>query len=297
MKLEGVFVATATPFDAKGDLNFAVYERHVDFLIEGGVQGLVPCGTTGESPTLSQEERGRLISICVEKARPRGVAVLAGCGGNSTVSVAKSIAEAEALGVDGTMVVTPYYNKPTPAGLLAHYRHLADRCQTPMVLYHVPGRTNVFLSLETVAQLFEHPRIAGIKEASGQYSYWLGLAQIARETGRAVLAGDDDAFAIQLALGGKGLISTCANVLPRDFVSLWEDARAGRWEDAFRKQLRLAPLVKAFFAETNPGPLKYALSRVRDFENTLRLPLVPISDATAQGWEKQWRRYTEGTDA
>ncbi len=296
MKLTGVYVATVSPFTASGDLDLSAFQRHLQFLIDSGVHGLVPCGTTGESPTLSLTERAQLISTSVEMARGRGIEVIAGCGGNDTSAVLARILEAESLGCDATLVVTPYYNRPTQAGVLAHYLHLADRCNKPIILYHVPGRTCVPIALETVSTLFKHPRIAGIKEASGQYAYWLGLAAVARETGKVLLAGDDDGYAFVEALGGQGIISATANSIPRAFVALHELMNHGKWEQAFELQVRLAPYIKACFAETNPAPLKYALHRMGRMENTLRLPLVPVSEVTEALLNREYQRLESGGD-
>jgi 4-hydroxy-tetrahydrodipicolinate synthase len=291
MKLEGVYVAVVTPFQENGSLDTAAFRSHLQWLVDSGVHGLVPCGTTGESPTLSADERSTLIQICLEVAAPKGVGVIAGCGSNSTAATASAIADAEKLGVNGTLVVTPYYNKPTQSGVIAHYEFLADRAKTPLVLYHVPGRTNVPISLETAAQLLKHPRIAGIKEASGNYSYWLGLAQIANDAGKTVFAGDDDAFAVSQAYGGRGLISASANALPAAFVRMHALMVEGKWPEAFTLQLALAPLVRAFFAETNPAPVKFALHHYRQMRNSLRLPLVPVATATEQLLVREWERF------
>jgi 4-hydroxy-tetrahydrodipicolinate synthase len=181
--------------------------------------------------------------------------------------------------------------------VLAHYRHLADGAAKPMILYHVPGRTNVGIPLETAARLFEHPNVAGIKEASGNYSYWLGLAQIARDTGKTVYAGDDDAFVVQQAFGGRGLISACANAVPGPLVKMHRLMLEGRWPEAFELQLRIAPLVRAFFAETNPAPVKYALHRFRGMADTLRLPLLPVTEPTQRLIEREWDRFHSGYEA
>ncbi len=287
MKLEGVLVATTSPF-RDGKLDLPALKAHLSYLSDSGVQGFVPCGTTGESPTLSREERRQLIEASLAEARPKGLSVVAGCGGNSTASVLELLKEAEEMGVDGTLVVTPYYNKPTPAGLLAHYETLADQAQKPLILYHVPGRTGVSMPLATVARLFAHPRIGGMKEASGQYSYWLGLAALAKESGKTIFAGDDDAYAAIQALGGRGIISACANAVPAAFVRLRDLMGKGDWEAAFDLQVRLSPLVRAFFSETSPGPLKFALKHFRGESGELRLPLVPVGDATQALVLREW---------
>ena len=290
---EGVFVASVTPFDDEGRIDLVAAKAHAEWLVACGVQGIVPCGTTGEGPTLSDKERAQMIEAALSAAQGKSVHVMAGCGSNDTQTSKKWIAEAEALGCDSTMLVTPYYNKPTQAGILAHYLHLADSATKPVVLYHVPGRTNVHLALETIAKLFEHPRIAGIKEASGQYSFWLGLAALAREQGKILYAGDDDAYAVIQALGGRGIISACANVVPEPFVQMHAWMKAGEWEKAFALQMRLAPLVRAFFCETSPSPIKYALHRYRRMRNHVRLPLVRLSTAGERAVIREWERFQE----
>jgi len=206
--------------------------------------------------------------------------VVAGCGGNDTSKVLELVHEAKELGSDAALVVTPYYNKPTQAGLLAHYRFLADRGGLPIVLYNVPGRTGVNLAVETAAQLLEHENIIGIKEASGQWGQWLGLSSAVNVAVKSLLAGDDDALAPIQSLGGAGIISASANAVPELFVAAYEAGRQGKWDEAFRLQKRLCPFVRALFLETNPAPLKYALEVLGHGEGHLRLPLVPVQPAT-----------------
>jgi 4-hydroxy-tetrahydrodipicolinate synthase len=261
----------------------------LEFLASHGVDGFVPCGTTGESTALSPEERRAVIALTREVAKSRGLKTIAGCGGNATASVLALIQEAEELGCDAALVVTPYYNKPTQAGLLAHYRYLADHSRLPILLYNVPSRTGVSLAVETTAKLLEHPGIVGIKEASGQYGQWLAIAH-QLDTRKSLLAGDDDAFACVLALGGSGTISAAANLVPGLFVAMYRHAAKGELGAAFQIQKKLFPLIKALFAETNPAPLKFALHHLTQaparsgssgvLENVLRLPLTPIGQAT-----------------
>lgn len=298
MKLSGVYVATVTPFHPDGSLDLGHYRQHLAYLVEAGVHGLVPCGTTGEGPTLTRQERVQLIEACLEAASRKNIEVIAGCGSNSTASARELIAEAEGLGVDGTLIVTPYYNKPTAAGVLAHYLHLADHAQKPIVLYHVPSRTHVNIPLDVIARLFEHPQIAGIKEASGSYAYWSDLCALAKKSGKTVVSGDDDAFAAIQAMGGKGLISASANTVPSAFVELYRLMTQGHWAKAMELQQRLTPLVRAHFAETNPGPAKYLMHKIHGTANALRLPLVPVSSATERLLVQEWERFQDrSTDA
>jgi len=283
MLFKGVFVATVSPFEVRsGEVDFNAYETHLKTLSDSGVHGFVPCGTTGEGPCLSDIERKKLISISVEIARNRGLRVIAGCGSNSTSAALKMILEAKAQGADGALVVTPYYNKPTQEGLIAHYEFLAEKSPLPIILYHVPGRTNVTFQLSTLKRLFQHPNIVGIKEASGNHGFWMGMTESFDWKKKVVLAGDDDAFALIQQLGGQGIISATANVAPKEFVKIFEQSEAGNSALAFELQKRLLPLVQAMFAETNPSPVKEALKLLGRMENTVRLPLVPVSAKTKE---------------
>lgn len=283
MLFKGVFVATVTPFQNKtGDVDFNAYRDHLRWLADCGVHGFVPCGTTGEGPCLTEVERKELIEISCEEAKSKKLQVIAGCGSNSTSTVLKMILEAKAIGADAALVVTPYYNKPTQEGLVAHYEFLADRSPIPLVLYHVPGRTSVSFQISTLQTLFKHPNIIGIKEASGQHNFWMSMANSLDWKTLNILAGDDDAFALIMQLGGTGIISATANIIPKEFVSLFRLAQEGKWREAFALQKRLLNLVHAMFSETNPSPAKEALKLLGRMENTVRLPLVTVQPKTQQ---------------
>lgn len=280
MKYQGVWVALATPFTESGALDDAAFEKLLEHVADAGVQGLVPCGTTGESPTLTADERRRIVETTVRFAKQRGLGVLAGCGGNDTAVTIANVKEAAKLGAQGALVVTPYYNKPTAEGLFRHYSKVADGGGLPVVLYNVPGRTGVNLAPETVARLFENDSIVGIKEASGQYGQWLAIAQATDLSRKSLLAGDDDSFAPVLALGGSGIISASANVAPAAFVALYKAHAAGHSAAVWSWQKKLYPLVKALFSESNPGPVKHALSRLGIARDVLRLPLVSVGEGS-----------------
>jgi len=283
MVFQGVFVATVTPFKSQnGEVDFKVFESHLSWLSESGVNGFVPCGTTGEGPCLTDEERKKLIKLSVDVSRGQGLKVIAGCGSNSTALALKMISEAKDQGADGALVVTPYYNKPTQEGLIAHYEYLADKSSLPIVLYHVPGRTNVSFQMSTLQRLFQHPKIVGIKEASGNHGFWMGMSQAFDWKKKDVLAGDDDAFALIQQLGGRGIISATANVAPKEFVKLFQFTESGDWSKAFELQKKLLPLIQAMFTETNPSPAKEALKILGRMENTVRLPLVNVSPKTSE---------------
>jgi len=280
MRWEGVFVATITPFDAGGNLCLKTLEAHLDFLASAGVHGFVPCATTGESPTISPGERKEILRITVEKAKRHRITVMAGCGTNNTQTVLELLAEAKDLGCDAALVVTPYYNKPTVPGLIAHYEYLAERSKLPLCLYNIPSRTNVSLPADAVVSLFKNEMISGIKESSGSYAQWLSLASQTDLSKKSLLSGDDDAFAPILALGGTGIISAAANLIPDLFVSLYNLTRDKKWEEAFQLQKKLFPLIRALFLETNPAPVKFALHLLKKMEATVRLPLVSVTKDT-----------------
>jgi 4-hydroxy-tetrahydrodipicolinate synthase len=237
--------------------------------LRAGIQGLVPCGTTGETPTLSDAEWTSLVRTTVEVAAGR-VPVVAGCGSNSTARTVAQLEEAKALGVDGALVVLPYYNKPNPAG---HRGHL-DACAKvglPIVLYHVPGRTAQTLPVELLAELCNHPGVAAVKEATGDVAYGLRFRELSH---KAFLSGDDFTFIPLLLMGTDGVISVLSNVAPALTVQWAQAARAGRLNEVKRLQGRLFPVVRALFAETNPIPLKAMMAAMGLVKNELRLPLA-----------------------
>ena len=281
MRIEGVFVASITPFKSGGDVDYEELSRHLEFLASQGVHGFVPCGTTGEGCSLNEEEWREIVRLTQAVAKRHGLSVIAGCGGNSPEKVLGLLRVARETGCDAGLVVTPYYNKPTQEGLKAYYQTLVAEIDFPIVLYNVPSRTGVNLLPETAAQLFRSSsRMIGIKEASGQYAQWMSIASKVDLSSCSLLAGDDDAFAIVLGLGGSGIISAAANVIPKHFVTLFDFAVKGKWKEAFELQLKIYPLIRTLFLETNPSPLKFALQITRQSEGRLRLPLVPVTIET-----------------
>jgi len=290
MNFKGVWPATISPFVVGGELDLAAYERLLFRLAGEGVAGFVPCATTGEGPTLSDGERRELLEASVRVAKQKGLRVIAGCNSNDTKKVVQLTQEAATLGCDAALVVTPYYNRPTQAGLIAHYREVALRSPLPIILYNVPGRTAVNLLPETVDILFSEKNIVGIKEASGNYSQWLSLTAKESASGKTVLSGDDDALAPILALGGVGIISASANVTAIPFVQICEMMGKGDFQGAFGLQKKLLPLVKAMFQETSPAPIKCALKRLGQAEATVRLPLVTVGEETRKNVEAVLRQ-------
>ncbi|MBC8457567.1 MAG: 4-hydroxy-tetrahydrodipicolinate synthase [Deltaproteobacteria bacterium] len=285
---KGSIVAIVTPFkDNKVDEE--CYRELIDFQIEAGASAIVPCGTTGESATLSMEEHGRVIDIAVEAVNKR-VPVIAGTGGNSTHEAIELTEHAKNAGADATLQVTPYYNKPTQEGLYQHFKAIAEAAPLPQVLYNVPGRTSVNMLPETVARLAELPEVVAIKEASGDL---VQMAEIVRLVGDKVtlLSGDDNVILPVLGIGGKGVISVVANIVPRDtadVIEAWEDGNFDRAKELF---YRLFPLCQAMFYETNPIPVKTSLALMGKISEEMRLPLVPMSPANRERLQKALKEY------
>lgn len=282
MRVEGVYVATATPFRKDGQLCLESLDRLLNKLVEQKVNGFVPCATTGEGPTLKPFERNLILEATKKIAVTAGLTTIAGCSSNDTGEVISLIQEAKDLGADAVLVTTPYYNRPTRKGIIAHFEKIADLGQLPVILYHVPHRTAVNLSTDTMTHLLSHPNIIGVKEASGSYSTWLSLSVGCDLSKKSLLCGDDDCFAPLLALGGCGIISASGNVAASRLVSVFREAKNENWSMVFEMQKKLYTLTKALFLETNPGPIKYALNKLGICDNSLRLPLVPVDLATQE---------------
>ena len=273
----GSIPALITPFTT-GSVDEAAFRRLVDWQIAEGSAALVPCGTTGEAPTLSNDEQHRLFAVTVEAAAGR-VPVIAGCGSNDTQTALWHMQEAKALGADAALMVAPYYNRPSQAGLLAHFSYLAEKVDLPIVLYNVPGRTVTDIKPETVAELARRfpDRIIGIKDASGDMTR-LTAHRLALGPSFVQLCGNDDMALQYNAGGGVGCISVTANVAPRLCAEFQAASLAGDTARARELNERLFPLHQALFTDASPGPVKYALTRVCDWLNEeVRLPLVACS--------------------
>src|SRR3954453_13029013 len=279
--LRGAFTALVTPFTTDGDLDEAAFRRLVRWQILAGIDGLVPCGTTGESPTLSTQERERLISATVEVVAERPsrdrVRVIAGTGTNDTAATIEATRRAAALGADAALVVAPYYNRPDGRMLEAQYRAAADEGGLPIVVYNVPSRTGTNVDTDTFLRLAEHPRVIAVKEASGNLEQ---IARICRDRPRdvAVLAGDDAWTLPILAMGGDGIVSVASNEIPGELVALCAAARSGDWDAARRIHDRWLPLFLANFrGGPNPVPVKAALVSMGLLEtDAVRAPLLPL---------------------
>ena len=279
----GAIVATVTPFRS-GNLDKNALKKLVTFQIESGTDGIVPCGTTGESATLSFEEHERVIDIVLESADGR-VPVIAGTGSNNTKEAVALTRYAKKAGASGALVITPYYNKPTQDGLLRHFRAVAESADIPIILYNVPGRTGVNMAAQTVARLAEIPNIVGVKEASGNLNQ---VCDIIRMTPKkfCVLSGDDALFFPMMALGAKGVISVTSNVAPRLMAELYDTYVIGEISRARDIHYHLWPLFQALFLETNPIPAKTALAMMKKIREEFRLPLSPMADASRKALAK-----------
>jgi 4-hydroxy-tetrahydrodipicolinate synthase len=285
---KGSIVAIVTPFK-DGKVDEEAYRELIEFQIEGGTSAIVPCGTTGESATLDVEEHARVIDIAIDAVNKR-VPVIAGTGGNSTQEAIELTKHAKETGADATLQVTPYYNKPSQEGLYQHFATIAKEVPLPQVLYNVPGRTSVNMLPETVARLAKLPEVVAIKEASGNLGQMVDIIQLAGDN-ITLLSGDDNLTLPVLAIGGKGVISVVANIVPKDnseMVKAWEDGEVTKARDLFYK---LFPLCQAMFYETNPVPVKTSLALMGKIQEGMRLPLAPMSEANIERLKKALKDY------
>lgn len=273
---KGSMVALVTPFK-EGNIDEAAFQALVDWQVTSGTHGLVPCGTTGENSTMSEEEHCHVIDLCIEAAAGRAP-VIAGTGSNATGTAVKLAQHAEKSGADAILVVTPYYNKPTQEGLYQHYKTIHDNCGLPIILYSVPSRTGVEISVDTVARLAKLPRIKGIKDAHTDLARPLQMRLVTPDD-FSLISGEDATVAAYLAQGGHGCISVTANVAPKECADMHNAWMTKDWQTFESLRDRLLPLHKALFVETSPAPAKYALSRLGRSLDEMRLPLVPASDA------------------
>lgn len=269
----GSIVALVTPFK-KGQVDLDAFQQLVEWHVANGTHGLVPCGTTGETPTITEQEHKSLIRACVEAARGR-VPVIAGAGSNATAKAIDLARAAEKSGADGILVVTPYYNKPSQEGMFQHFKAVNDAQGLPVILYNVPGRTGVELSVETVVRLGKLKNVAGIKDASVDLSRPLRIRQHLGDD-FIQLSGEDATVAAYLAQGGHGCISVTANVAPKLCAELHNAWAAKDWKKFARARDLLMPLHHAMFVETNPAPAKYALSLLGRCPDALRAPLLSV---------------------
>ena len=276
----GSLTALVTPMHADGRIDEDALARLIDWQIAEGTQGLVPVGTTGESPTLSHEEHERVVELTIAKAKGR-VPVIAGAGSNSTAEAISLTAHAQKAGADAVLVVTPYYNKPTQEGLYRHFKAIIEATDIPVIIYNIPGRSVVDMSVETMARLAQEKNIIGVKDATANLTRPLHTT---RACGAAFkqLSGEDHTALSFLAAGGHGCISVTANIAPRLCAEMHAAWAKGEIAHAMEIQQRLVPLHDAMFVETNPGPVKYAASLLGFGTATSRLPVAPVSAITAE---------------
>ena len=274
----GCGTALVTPFTRDGAVDEAGVRRLARRQIDAGMHFLVPCGTTGESPTLSEEERLRVVALVVEEAAGR-VPVLAGAGGYDTREVINTAQKMKRLGAAGILSVTPYYNKPTQEGLFQHYSAIAGEVGLPIIVYNVPGRTGCNVEVATLARLSQVANIAGVKEASGNVSQMCEICRAVPDS-FVVLSGDDALTLPLMAIGGHGIISVIGNEAPREMSRMVELAESGDFAGARAIHRQLMPLMSANFVESNPIPVKAAMAAMGLLEETYRLPMVPPSDAS-----------------
>uniref|UniRef100_A0A7C3R409 4-hydroxy-tetrahydrodipicolinate synthase n=1 Tax=Leptospirillum ferriphilum TaxID=178606 RepID=A0A7C3R409_9BACT len=280
---KGSMVALVTPFSG-GRLNEKKLRELVDFHVREGTRALVPVGTTGESATLDHREHERVLEVVIEQAAKR-IQILAGTGSNSTEEAIRLTKTASAMGADGALVITPYYNRPTQEGLVRHYEALARSVSFPMVIYNVPVRTGVNILPETVERLASMEEFVGVKEASGSLSQIIELFDRVGDR-LAIYSGDDLLTLPVMSIGGKGVISVSANIIPKMMADLVDEALAGNWENAFLKHQLLVPLHRALGLETNPIPIKTAMGLAGMIDPEMRLPLVPMSEGPRKKLEE-----------
>lgn len=275
---KGCATALVTPFDEKGRIDFGALEALVRWQIAQGIDFLVPCGTTGESATLSGDER-KAVTAAVVHAAGKRVPVIAGAGGNHTAKAVFWARDAAAAGADGILSVSPMYNKPAPDGLFRHFSAISEATDLPVLLYNVPSRTGSDLDVETILRLAEIPHVVGLKEASTNFGKIARLMTLLPED-FAVFSGEDSTALALVALGARGVISVASNEIPKEMSTLIHAALEGDWDRARRIQQRYLPLMEMNFLESSPGPVKCALSLMKKCGETLRLPLSPARDET-----------------
>jgi len=290
MKFEGILAAMITPFTKDDEVDKEGLMRNIEFLEKNGIDAIVPCGTTGESATLSYEEHMKVIETTTENAH---VPVLAGTGSNSTKETIELSQYAENVGADGVLVITPYYNKPTDAGLIKHFEAVVESINIPIVMYNVPSRTGLNMLPSLVAKLAKMDGIEGIKEASGNISQISQVIELTRDEDFYLLSGNDDQTLPILSLGGKGVISVAANIIPKDLKEMYDSFVRGDIDRAREIHYDLSPLLRALFIETNPIPIKSACNMMGLAAGDLRLPLVNLSKEHEDILRDNLRKYLE----
>jgi 4-hydroxy-tetrahydrodipicolinate synthase len=286
--LKGAFTAIVTPFK-NGQLDEEAYRQLIEFQIAGGIHGLVPCGTTGESPTLSHAEHKRVVEICIDQVNKR-VPVIAGSGSNNTAEAVELTLHAQQAGADYALMITPYYNKPTQEGLYQHYKTVASKTKIPIVVYNVPGRTSLNLLPETMARLAEFPNIVGLKDATGDLKQGAKTLDLCGDK-ITVLSGDDFTTLPLLAVGGMGVISVVSNAVPGDMAGMCNAFFAGDLKKARDLHYKMWALTEAMFYETNPVPVKTALKLMGKVSGEVRQPLCAMAPANEDKLRQVMQQY------
>ena len=286
--LKGAITAIVTPFK-DGQIDEEAYRALIERQIREGIHGLVPCGTTGESPTLSHAEHKRVVSICIDQVKKR-VPVVAGAGSNSTAESLELTKHVQDAGADYALIITPYYNKPTQEGLYQHYKTIASQTRIPIVVYNVPGRTSLNLLPETMARLSELPNIVGLKDATGDLKQGAKTLELCGDK-ITVLSGDDFTVLPLLAIGGQGVISVVSNVAPADMAEMCNAFFQGSLAAARKLHFKMWPLMEAMFYETNPAPAKTALKMMGQITGEVRQPLCPLSQANETRLRQVMQEY------
>jgi len=286
--LKGAFTAIVTPFK-KGQLDEEAYRELIEFQIKGGIHGIVPCGTTGESPTLSHAEHKRVVETCIDQVKKR-VPVIAGTGSNNTAEAIELTKHAEAAGANYALMITPYYNKPTQEGLFQHYKSVANVTRIPIVVYNVPGRTSLNLLPETMARLATLPNIVGLKDATGDLKQGAKTLELCGDR-ITVLSGDDFTTFPLLCVGGMGVISVVSNVVPGDMAGMCTAFFKGDLAEARRLHYKMWPLIEAMFYETNPVPVKAAVKMMGKITGEVRQPLCPLAPQNEEKLRQVMQKY------
>lgn len=284
MFFKGSYVALVTPFTKEGAIDEEKLRMLVNYHVENKTAGISPCGTTGESPTLTHEEHKKIVKIVVEEAKGR-IHVMAGAGSNSTAEAIELAKFAKEVGADSVLSICPYYNKPVQRGVYAHFESIAKSVNIPVILYNVPGRTGINMSPETVYELSKLDNIKGIKEASGNIEQVCNILNLCGEN-IDVLSGDDALLLPMMSVGAKGVVSVTANFMAKEVAELIENFNAGKIEEARKMHNKLYRLSQAMFIETNPVPVKAVMSMLGRIENNVRLPLVQLSEGSIETLKK-----------
>jgi 4-hydroxy-tetrahydrodipicolinate synthase len=290
--MRGVWTALVTPFNSSGELDLAAFRKILIDQKEAKVAGVIPCGTTGESPTLTVDEKKTLIRTALDTLKGSGVKVIAGTGSNNTSDTVELSRWASDQGVDGLLVVMPYYNKPTAAGQIAHFTSVADAVRCPIMLYNVPGRTGLGMTAETIAQLAAHPRIRMLKEATANVAFTSEILDALATSGRELMifSGDDACFLPLLSVGAVGVVSVASNLFPRGMVAIQRAYESGDVREAARLQSLYYPLFRDLFVESNPGPIKAAMAWMGFGDERMRLPMAAMLPAGRRKLEESLLR-------